>query len=203
MGISGVRGSQEMKSRWCLPKSQEGKVKFLLFSHNVPRTTELTGAHHSSPSGWHRFSFLYLRRKKKKKIPLSTPLGNRLLRAGPLCAWPLDGSMSTPFPTPFPRSVTNFLFLASPFPLYRFQLTTLPSPFCLLFLLVFKWEDNQLVENVMQCSQRGCNGKTELAGCFGWGVWLPSTKGNMLAQDAVGFDQARLKYAPLELGLHL
>lgn len=124
------------------------------------RTTELSGGHHSSPSGWHKFSFLYLR--KKKKIPLSTPLGDQLLRGPPVSAWPLDGSMSTPFPTPFPRSLTNFLYLASPFSLYRFQLATFPSPLCLLFLLVFKWEDNQLVENVMQCSQKGCNGKTGL-----------------------------------------
>lgn len=65
MGISGVRGRQELKSGWCLPKSQAGKVKFLLFSHNVLRTTELSGAHHSSPSGWHKFSFLYLRKKIK------------------------------------------------------------------------------------------------------------------------------------------
>lgn len=159
MGISGVRGRQELKSGWCLPKSQAGKVKFLLFSHNVLRTTELSGAHHSSPSEWHKFSFLYLRKKIKSLSVLDLETNSC---GDPVSAWPLDGGMSPPFPTPFPRSGTNFLYLARPFALYRFQLATFPSPLCLLFLLVFKWEDNQLVENVMQCSQKGCNGKTGL-----------------------------------------
>lgn len=105
MGISGMRGSQEMKSGWCLPKSQAGKIKFLLFSHNVLRTMELTGAHHSSPSGWRKFSFLYVRKKKKSLSVLHLETDSC---GGPMCAWPLDGSMSTPFPTPLPSFCNQF-----------------------------------------------------------------------------------------------
>lgn len=67
--------------------------------------------------------------------------------------------------------------------LRRFQLVTFLLPLCFLFLLLFKCQENQLVEEVMQCSTHLLQGVlwlkslTNFLGCRGWisGRWERDT----------------------------
>lgn len=86
---------------------------------------------------------------------------------------PLDGSSSPSYPAPSLASWSQFS-VPCPLSLRRFQLVTFLLPLCFLFLLLFKCQKNQLVEEVMRCSTRLSQGVlwlkslTDFLGCWSW-----------------------------------